>query len=250
MDSHCDTGRYTQFPIIVFHFSQDVNNSLGYIDMVVHLRPVSDAERAELDYITTYVPCNEWDVERPDVVVRARVLAFASEGWKPSLIAARVGVTERTVREWIGRFNVLGDAHDDLSPRDAVAQAHALYDLLQGVRRPGRSRTPVYGPDVVRRIGEIALTHPADLALPYAHWTLERLQRYLNECESIAIRHSRLADILHASRISFRPRPTDQYLYFGDRSGDVRPWMVTPSTPLGRRVSGGRGRRELPAPDA
>lgn len=195
----------------------------GYIGMVVRLRPVSDAERAELDYITTYVPCNEWDVERPEVVVRARVLAFASEGWKPSLIAARVGVTERTVREWIGRFNALGDAHDDLSPRNAVAQAHALYHLLQGVRRPGRSRTPVYGPDVVRRIGEIALTHPADLALPYARWTLERLQRYLNEREGITIRHSRLADILHASRISLRPRPSGGYTYFGDRSGDVRP---------------------------
>jgi len=222
----------------------------GYIGMVVRLRPVSDAERAELDYITTYVPCDEWGAERPEVVVRARVLALASEGWKPSLIAARVGVTERTVREWIGRFNALGGAPDDLSPRDVVAQAHALYDLLQGVRRPGRSRTLVYGPDVVRRIGEIALTHPADLALPYAHWTLERLQRYLNEREGIAIRHSRLADILHASRISFRPRPTDRYTYFGDRSRDVRPWLVTPSTPGGNACPAAGSGEQLPAPDA
>jgi len=191
--------------------------------MAVRLRPISKAEWCLLTSIIERGGSwkgERWVAERAEVVIRARILALADEGGEVAVIAAQAG---------------------------------ALRGVLRGVRRPGRSRALVYGPDVVRRIGDSALTHPADLALPYARWTLERLQRHLNEREGSAIRHSRLADILQAPRIRLRQRVTDPFTISRDSGGMWRshyPWSVTPSVPSGDPRPAAGGDERFPAPDA
>jgi hypothetical protein len=192
--------------------------------MAVRLRPISKAEWRLLTSIIERGGSwkgERWVAERAEVVIRARILALADEGGEVAVIAAQAG---------------------------------ALRGVLRGVRRPGRSRALVYGPDVVRRIGDSALTHPADLALPYARWTLERLQRHLNEREGSAIRHSR------ASPISCRRRGSGSASALltllrspGTLGGMWRshyPWSVTPSVPSGDPRPAAGGDERFPAPDA
>ena len=58
-----------------------------------------------------------------------------------------------------------------------------------------------------------ALTKPDDLALPFGHWTLDRLEVYLNEEQGSAIKGSRINEILQAEGLRWRK---DEH-WFGER---------------------------------
>ncbi len=58
-----------------------------------------------------------------------------------------------------------------------------------------------------------ALTDPKTLDLPFASWTLDRLAAYLNEREGIAIKRSRIDEILLAEGLRWRRHET----WFGER---------------------------------
>lgn len=58
-----------------------------------------------------------------------------------------------------------------------------------------------------------ALTKPEDLALPFGHWTLDRLEVYLHEEKGIAIKRSRINEILQAEGLRWRK---DEH-WFGER---------------------------------
>jgi transposase len=79
-----------------------------------------------------------------------------------------------TVRHWLKRFNARG---------------------LQGLEEDVRSgRPPTYSAEQRSAVINAALTHPADLGLPFACWTLDRLVAYLSE-QGIAMRRSRISEI-------------------------------------------------------
>jgi transposase len=126
-------------------------------------------------------------------VERARLVWRASRGETPPAIAEALGVDAETVRRRIRRFNAEGLA--------ALADHH----------RSGRPAT--YSPDAVAVVIATALTDPRRLGLPFAAWTLDRLAAYLLEHKGIAMRRSRMDEILLKEGLRWRRQET----WFGAR---------------------------------
>jgi len=88
------------------------------------------------------------------------------------------------VRQRIKRFNDAGLAALDDQPR--------------------AGRPPTYSPEQVSLVIHTAMTPPTDLGLPFKNWTLERLQDYLNEQQSLAIKRSRIGELLARAGLRWR----------------------------------------------
>jgi transposase len=126
-------------------------------------------------------------------VERARIIWRASRGETPPTIAETLGVSAETVRRRIRRFNAEGFA--------AVEDHH----------RSGRPAT--YSAGEVATVIAAALTAPRRLGLPFASWTLDRLAAYLLEHRGIAMRRSRIDEILLKEGLRWRKQET----WFGER---------------------------------
>jgi transposase len=126
-------------------------------------------------------------------VERARVVLRASRGETPPAIAAALGLDAETVRRRIRRFD---------------AEGLAAFD---DHHRSGRPAT--YSADEVAVVIAAALTDPRRLGLPFASWTLDRLAAYLLEYKGIAMRRSRMDEILLAEGLRWRRHET----WFGER---------------------------------
>jgi transposase len=126
-------------------------------------------------------------------VERARIVWRASRGATPPTIATMLGLDAETVRRRIHRFNAEGLA------------------ALEDHHRCGRPAT--YSAGAVATVIAAALTAPRDLGLPFASWTLDRLAAYLLEQKGIAMRRSRIDEILLAEGLRWRRHET----WFGER---------------------------------
>lgn len=157
------------------------------------------------------------------MVERARIIWHATQGLTVPAIARQLHLHEQAVRLWLKRFHATG--------RTAIHDAP----------RPGRPAT--YTPDKIRVVIATALTKPDRLDLPFGSWTLDRLEASLNEQCQIAIKRSRIDEILLAE---------------GLRGRADAPWFsqhVAPDfaakrehrTPLHRRAT--RQYRDLPGPN-
>src|SRR5687767_13579596 len=122
-------------------------------------------------------------------------------------IAAALRLTADTVRAWIKRFNAQGLAGLEDQPR--------------------AGRPPTYTPEQVATVIATALSDPKRLDLPFASWTLDRLAACLNEQKGIAIKRSRIDEILlaeglrwhrHESWFGARVDPA-----FAEKRGGSRP---------------------------
>ena len=121
----------------------------------VKLRELTTDERKELERLARS------RTEEARLVVRAKIVLGLADGGRPCQVADRVGVGRAAAYEWLHRFNAEG---------------------LKGLTdhpRPGRPHT--YTPDQRAEVVAAALTKPEDLGLPFASWTLDRLQAYLSE---------------------------------------------------------------------
>ena len=127
------------------------------------------------------------------VVERARLIWHASQGLSVPTIAAELGLHAQTVRQWLKRFNRLG--------------LEGLHDLPRG----GRPAT--YTPEQVAEVIAAAVTDPQSLGQPFASWTLDRLETYLNEEKGIPIKRSRIDDLLIDEGLRWRQQET----WFGER---------------------------------
>jgi len=126
-------------------------------------------------------------------VERARIVWLAHHGRRVPAAAREVGVSEQTARRWLGRFNESG---------------------LDGLRDAARSgRPPTYTSAEVGTVVATSLTRPDDLGLPFGCWTLDRLAAYLNEERGIAVKRSRIGEILQAEGRRWRTEET----WFGER---------------------------------
>ena len=126
-------------------------------------------------------------------VERARIVLRASRGETPPAIAAALGVSAETVRGRIRRFNADGLA------------------AFEDHHRSGRPAT--YSPDEVAAVIAAALTDPRRLGLPFATWTLDRLAAHLQERKGIAMRRSRIDEVLLKEGLRWRRQET----WFGER---------------------------------
>jgi transposase len=127
------------------------------------------------------------------LVERARVVWAALEGERVETIAARCHITPATAYLWLHRFNERGLA--------------GLED------KPRKGRPPTYTPEQVATVVATALTNPRTLGLPFAAWTLDRLAAYLAEQQGIAMKRSRLDEVLIAEGLRWRKEET----WFGER---------------------------------
>ena len=128
------------------------------------------------------------------LVRRAQIVRHAvEEGLSAPEIAARMGLCDATVRFWLKRFNERG---------------------LPGLEEDMRSgRPPTYTAEERSAVIKAALSRPAELGLPFASWTLDRPAAYLLERKGIAMRRSRVGEVLLAEGLKWRQEET----WFGAR---------------------------------
>jgi transposase len=126
-------------------------------------------------------------------VERAKIVWLSHEGKLVPIIAAELHLEAKTVRAWLKRFNSQG------------------LPGLEDAARAGRPAT--YTPDEVGEVVAAAVTNPKSLGLPFASWTLDRLEAYLNETKGIAIKRTRIDDILINEGLRWRKQET----WFGER---------------------------------
>jgi transposase len=126
-------------------------------------------------------------------VERARIIQASHEGQSVAEIASGLQLKAAKVRKWIKRFNEAGLAG------------------LEDEQRSGRPAT--YTPEAVGEVLLAALTDPLTLGLPFASWTLDRLEAYLNEVKGIGIKRSRIDDLLLREGLRWR----QQESWFGER---------------------------------
>jgi transposase len=147
-------------------------------------------------------------------VERAKIVWLAHEGQAVPTIAEALHLDAETVRLWIRRFNAEGTA---------------------GLADKPRSGGPAtYTAEQVGEIIAAALTNPQSLDLPFASWTLDRLEAYLNETKGIPIKRSRIDDLLLREGLRWRKQET----WFGER--------VDPEFAEKRGVSPGSTRSHQP----
>ena len=153
--------------------------------MTLRVRAVSDEERTALGQMARSRTLGAGLVRRAQIVLRA------PEGKAPE-IGARMNLGGATVRHWLKRFNARG---------------------LPGLEEDVRSgRPPTYSAEQRSAVINAALTRPADLGLPFACWTLDRLVAHLSE-RGVAMRRSRISEIFIQEGLKWRHEET----WFGKR---------------------------------
>jgi transposase len=154
---------------------------------LVKLRSLTAEERKELERLARS------RTEEARLVVRAKIVLGLAAGERPYQVADRVGVGRAAAYEWLHRFNAEG---------------------LPGLTdhpRPGRP--PTYTPEQRAEVVAAALTKPGELGLPFASWTLDRLQAYLAEHQKLPIKRTRVDEILIAEGLRWRKQET----WFGEK---------------------------------
>ena len=155
--------------------------------MALRVRAMADGEMKAIERLA------QSRSEPVRAVERAKIVWLAWQGRRVPAIARELGVGEPTVRLWLKRFNAKG-------VEGSVDE-----------RRSGHP--PTYTPEQVGEVIATSLTKPATLGLPFASWTLDRLAAYLNEQRGIAIKRSRIDEILLAEGLRWRSQET----WFGER---------------------------------
>ena len=154
--------------------------------MTLRVRALSEEERESLGRMARSRSLGA------GLVRRARIVMHAFEGLKAPEISARMDLCGATVRHWLKRFNARG---------------------LPGLEEDVRSgRPPTYSADQRSAVINAALTRPADLGLPFACWTLDRLVAYLSQ-QGITMRRSRISEIFVQEGLKWRHEET----WFGAR---------------------------------
>jgi transposase len=145
--------------------------------MTIRVRAVGDEEREGLARLARSRTAGA------GLVRRARIVLHALEGLKAPEIGARMDLCGATVRHWLKRFNARG---------------------LQGLEEDVRTgRPPTYSAEQRSAVIDTALTRPAELGLPFASWTLDRLVAHLAE-RGIAMRRSRISEIFIQEGLKWR----------------------------------------------
>jgi len=190
----------------------------------VTLRPMTAEEQQALDELlrSRTAPVR--------LVERARIVQAAADGRSAPAIAAALGCSKPTAYAWIRRFNEQG---------------------LAGLQeRPRAGRPPTYTAEQRAEVVAAALTAPKDLGLPFGCWTLDRLRDCLNERKGIAIKRSRIDELLRAEGLRWRHQET----WFGARvdpafaekrgssTGPTRPRRRARSSPASTRWGPSRPR--------
>src|SRR5215211_6563421 len=154
--------------------------------MTLRVRALSDEEAHRLARMTRSQKLGA------GLVRRAQIIQHAVDGLSAPGIVAKMGLCGATVRFWLKRFDERG---------------------LPGLAEDMRSgRPPTYSAEERSAVITAAPGRPAELGLPFASWTLDRLVAYLGE-RGIGMRRSRVGEVLLAEGLKCRRKET----WFGTR---------------------------------
>jgi transposase len=154
--------------------------------MTIRMRALGEEETAELARMARSRTLGA------GLVRRAQIIQHAVDGLSAPGIAARMGLCGATVRFWLKRFNERG---------------------LPGLEEDMRSGRPAtYTAEERSAVIAAALSRPAELDLPFASWTLDRLVAFLSE-KGIGMKRSRVGEVLLAEGLKWRHEET----WFGAR---------------------------------
>jgi transposase len=142
------------------------------------LRKVTASERAAVEKRAGSRKAEARLVERAAIVWRGL------QGQSTGAIAAELQLDGRTVTHWLKRFETGG--------------LTALEDA------PRRGRPPTYSPEERAEVVAAALHRPQELNLPFGCWSLDRLTAYLHESKQLAIKRSRVGEILVEEGLRWR----------------------------------------------
>jgi transposase len=155
--------------------------------MTIRVRALSSDEAEELARMARSRTLGAGLVRRAQIVQHA-----VQGGLSAPEVAARMGLCGATVRFWLKRVNERG---------------------LHGLEEDMRSgRPPTYTAAERSAVITAALSRPAELGLPFASWTLDRLVAHLGE-QGIGMRRSRISEVLLAEGLKWRQEET----WFGAR---------------------------------
>jgi transposase len=172
--------------------------------MVLHARPLTPDEYTSLRQLahSRTAPAR--------LVERARIIWQAQQGRRVAAIAAALRLNHKTVRRWLTHFN-----------------EHGLAGLAD---QPRTGRPATYTAEEVGTVIALALTDPQQLGLPFGAWTLDRLAAYLHEHQGIAIKRSRIGELLLAEGLRWRSQET----WYGERVDPAFAEKRGPSSPFTR----------------
>jgi len=153
----------------------------------LHLREMTQEERLELEKFSRSQKAEARLVRRAEMILRCY------QGESANQVGLYLHVDQETVLYWVHRFE-----------KQSLAG-------LEDEKRSGRPAT--YTQEEVSQIIATALTDPQALSLPFSSWTLDRLQSYLQQERGIAMKRSRIDEILRAEGLRWR----HQERWFGER---------------------------------
>lgn len=144
--------------------------------MVVRVREITNAEGNKLRNIVRHG-------REPVEVKRAQVILASAQGFTPPKIGVIALMSEDYVRDLIHAFNECG------------------MEMLKPKWRPGGS--PKFTEDQRQGLVSLATSHPKDLNLPYAEWSLSRLREEAMKRKIVpTISTEWLRVILHEAELS------------------------------------------------
>ena len=149
------------------------------------------------------------------LVRRAQIVLHSVEGLTAPAISERMDLCGKTVRHWLKRFKARG------------------FDGLKEDVRSGRP--PTYTAAERSAVIDTALTPPAELGLPFASWTLDRLVAHLSG-KGIGMKRSRIAEFFVQEGLKWRQEET----WFGARVDPdfaKKRGQLSNSTPHHRRAA-------------
>lgn len=154
--------------------------------MTIRVRALDDDEAKQLAHMARSRTLGA------GLVRRAQIVQHAVDGLGAPEIAAKMDLCGATVRFWLKRFNARG---------------------LPGLEEDMRSGRPAtYSAEERSAVIAAALSRPAELGLPFASWTLDRLVAHLGE-QGIGMKRSRVGEVLLAEGLKWRQEET----WFGAR---------------------------------
>jgi len=156
--------------------------------MILKVRALSEEEGQTISRLA------QARTETARTVERARIIWLSRQGRRVSAIATEVGVSTKTVRLWLTRFNAAGLAG------------------LADKPRPGAP--PLYTSEQVGLVIGTSLRAPQTLGQPFGCWTLDRLEVYLNEEKGLPMKRSRISELLVEEGLRWRTQET----WFGERA--------------------------------
>jgi hypothetical protein len=126
------------------------------------------------------------------IVERARIIVTADDGEIPAEQSVKLGIDRQRIRRWRERFAEASDLLNaaEMEPVSNTDLEHLVVDVLRDSYRSGTK--PKFTPEQVAQVLTLACEQPAELGLPFTHWTAAELAREAKKrkiVEDISSRH-------------------------------------------------------------